>query len=81
MSDAGRCPAPVKTRVNRRAGVRNAHRGISPRRGVKSAIRGMKHDRAVIVPGVSIKLAAFGAKVLPAGLMIPIVSHQQKRKL
>ena len=41
----------------------------------------MKHDRAVIVPGVSIKLAAFGAKVLPAGLMIPIVSHQQKRKL
>jgi short-subunit dehydrogenase len=78
---ASLCPGPVNTPFNIRAGVRNALRGISPRRCVKSAIRGMKHDRAVIVPGVSIKLAAFGAKVLPAGLMIPIVSHQQKRKL
>lgn len=75
------CPGPVNTPFNVRAGVRNALRGISARTCVKAAIRGMKHDRAVIVPGVSIKAASAGAKVLPAGVIIPIVAHQQKRKM
>ena len=36
---------------------------------------------AVIVPGLSIKAAELGAKILPAGAIIPMVSHQQKKKI
>lgn len=75
------CPGPVNTPFNIKAGVRNALRGISARSCVKSAIRGMKHDRAVIVPGLSIKAATLGAKILPSGLMLPLVAHQQKKKM
>ncbi|MGN0241023.1 MAG: SDR family NAD(P)-dependent oxidoreductase [Candidatus Weimeria sp.] len=75
------CPGPVNTPFNERANVRNALPGISARRCVRSAISGMKRDKAVIVPGISIKAAELGAKILPAGAIIPIVSHQQKKKI
>ena len=46
-----------------------------------AAINGMKKDRAVIIPGLSIKAAASGAKLLPVGLILPMVSNQQKKKI
>ena len=75
------CPGPVNTAFNARAHVRNALPGISPRCCVKSAINGMKRDRAVIVPALSIKAVSLGAKLLPAGFILPMVSHQQKKKI
>lgn len=75
------CPGPVNTAFNARANVRNALPGISPKHCVKAAINGMKKDRAVIIPGLSIKAAASGAKLLPVGLILPMVSHQQKKKI
>ena len=75
------CPGPVNTAFNARANVRNALPGISPKHCVKAAINGMKKDRAVIIPGLSIKAAASGAKLLPAGLILPMVSHQEKKKI
>lgn len=75
------CPGPVNTPFNARANVRNALPGISAKHCVRAAISGMKHDKAVIVPGLSIKAAELGAKILPAGAIIPMVSHQQKKKI
>ena len=75
------CPGPVNTPFNARANVRNALPGISAKHCVRAAISGMKRDKAVIVPGLSIKAAELGAKILPAGAIIPMVSHQQKKKI
>lgn len=75
------CPGPVNTPFNNRAGVRNALHGISPARCVKAAIKGMKRDTAVIIPEISIRFAALGARILPDRVMIPIVAHQQKKKM
>ncbi|RRF96392.1 MAG: SDR family NAD(P)-dependent oxidoreductase [Lachnospiraceae bacterium] len=75
------CPGPVNTPFNARANVRNALPGISAKRCVSAAISGMKHDKAVIVPGITIKAAELGAKILPAKAVIPMVSHQQKKKI
>lgn len=75
------CPGPVKTPFNARANVRNALPGISAKHCVRAAISGMKRDKTVIVPGLSIKAAELGAKILPAGAIIPMVSHQQKKKI
>ncbi|MDD6429501.1 MAG: SDR family NAD(P)-dependent oxidoreductase [Lachnospiraceae bacterium] len=75
------CPGPVNTPFNKRAGVRTPLHGISAKRCVRAAIRGMKRQQAIILPGLSIKLAAAGAKLLPAGIMLPLTAHQQKKKL
>lgn len=75
------CPGPVNTPFNTTAHVRNALPGISPRHCVRTAIAGMKKDRAVILPGLSTGFVSLGAKLLPETLLISLTGHQQKRKI
>lgn len=75
------CPGPVDTDFNEQAGVRFALKGISPAFCVDEALRGMLHRRIIIVPGAGMRLCMRGQKLLPARLLLPLVAHQQRKKL
>lgn len=74
------CPGPVDTEFNEVANVEFALPGISAKRCVLEAVRGMKKRRIVIVPSVQMKLAVAGQRLLPERCLIGILSHQQKKK-
>lgn len=74
------CPGPVNTDFNARAGVKKPLKGMSARRCVRAAISGMKRDEAVIVPGITNRIAMASARLLPDRVILPLVSIQQKRK-
>lgn len=75
------CPGPVNTEFNQVANVEFALSGISVKRCVREAVAGMVKKKVIIIPAFSIKLAAAGGRVLPDKLLLPILAHQQKRKL
>ncbi len=75
------CPGPVDTEFNDRAGVMFALKGITPQQCVEEAMRGMLHRRVVIVPTAVMRFAMEAQRLLPVPLLMPIVAHQQKKKL
>ena len=75
------CPGPVDTEFNDRAGVVFALRGITPEFCVQEAMHGMMHRRTIIVPSAFMRACTTAQKLLPAGLLMPIVARQQKKKL
>lgn len=75
------CPGPVNTEFNQVANVEFALSGISAKRCVKTAIAGMAKRKVIIVPAFLIKLAVAGRRFLPDKQLLPILAHQQKRKL
>lgn len=75
------CPGPVDTEFNSVANVRFALKGISADRCAGYALRRMFRRETLIVPGVSIKAAALGARLLPQKLIIRLTGNQQRRKL
>jgi len=75
------CPGPVNTEFNEVANVTFALSGISPARCVRAAFSGMKKRKVIIVPSITMKLCTAGSRLLPNRLLLPILAHQQKRKL
>ncbi len=75
------CPGPVNTEFNDRANVKFAMKGISPQYCVREALRGMEKHKTVIIPSPLVRAGTLGQKLLPASLLIPLISAQQKRKV
>ncbi len=75
------CPGPVDTEFNKVAEVQFALKGITPKKCVKTALRGMKKRKVVIVPTVTIKAAVLGGRLLPRRLALSLTAGQQMKKL
>ncbi|MCD7751968.1 MAG: SDR family oxidoreductase [Lachnospiraceae bacterium] len=75
------CPGPVDTEFNARANVKFAMKGISPKYCVREALRGMKRRQNVIIPSPLVRAGTLVQKLLPASILIPLISAQQKRKV
>lgn len=75
------CPGPVQTDFDRVAEVEFSLDGISPRRCVRCALRGLRRRRIVIVPTLWMKLAVLIGRITPQQLAIRTVSGQQRKKL
>ena len=75
------CPGPVDTEFNDRAGVVFALRGITPQQCVDEALRGMLHHKTIIVPSAFMRVCTTAQKLVPTPLLMPIMAHQQKKKL
>lgn len=75
------CPGPVKTNFNKVANVDFHLREANSIQVVKYAIKKFKKGKFYIVPGIDVKIAKFGAKILPANLISKFAYRAQKKKL
>lgn len=75
------CPGPVDTEFNDCANVVFALKGITPQLCVEEALRGMLRRKTIIVPSAFMRLCTSAQKLLPTAVLMPIMSHQQKKKL
>jgi short-subunit dehydrogenase len=75
------CPGPVNTEFNDVAGVAFALSGISAKRCVSEAIRGMKRRRIIIIPTLYMKLAVYLSRPVPRKILIPLIARQQHSKM
>jgi short-subunit dehydrogenase len=75
------CPGPVNTEFNDVANVKFALTGITPQNCVQYALKGMDRRKTILVPTITLKAATFFSKLLPAGFILPMVGHQQKKKI
>ena len=75
------CPGPVDTEFNDRAGVVFALKGISTALCVEEAMRGMLRHKTIIVPSALMRAATTAQRFMPMAILMPIMAHQQKKKL
>lgn len=75
------CPGPVNTNFNRVADVQFALKGLSSEYVANYAINKLFKGKFYIVPGLKIKLAKIGAKLVPTGLVAKITYKMQRRKI
>ena len=75
------CPGPVETNFNKVANVDFHLREANSMDVVKYAIRKLEKGKFYIVPGIDVKIAKFGAKILPANVISKFAYIAQKRKL
>ena len=74
------CPGPVNTNFNNVANVKFAVKGLSSEYVAKYAVNRMLKNKFIIIPGISIKLTKFLAKILPSPIIEEAVYHMQKAK-
>ena len=74
------CPGPVDTEFNRVAGVHFSVRPLTSKYVAKYAVINLIKGKTVIVPGLSIKLAAAVSKFGPSGAAAGVTAKIQKRK-
>ena len=67
--------------IDDRADVVFALKGITPELCVEEAMRGMLRRKTIIVPSTLMRLATTAQKLVPTPLLMPILAHQQKKKL
>ena len=75
------CPGPVETNFNKVANVDFHLREANSIDVAKYAIRKLEKGKFYIVPGIDVKIARFGAKILPANIISKFAYMAQKRKL
>ena len=75
------CPGPVNTEFNKVAGVHFSVRPISSKKVARYAVMNLLKGKTVIIPGTTIKLAAFASKLTPSSITCNIVSGIQKKKM
>ena len=75
------CPGPVETNFNKVANVDFHLREVNSMDVTKYAIRKLEKGKFYIVPGIDVKIAKFGAKILPANIISKFAYMAQKRKL
>ena len=75
------CPGPVETNFNKVANVDFHLREANSMDVAKYAIRKLEKGKFYIVPGIDVKIAKFGAKILPANVISKFAYIAQKRKL
>ena len=74
------CPGPVNTNFNNVANVEFKAKGLSSEYVAKYAIDNMLKNKFIIIPGLSIKMVRFFAKILPTSVIEEFCYHIQKRK-
>ncbi len=74
------CPGPVDTEFNQRAGVTFSMPPADAKRVARAGIDGALKGRALIIPGILVKLSKFGMRLCPETIGSQIVYYQQKRK-
>jgi short-subunit dehydrogenase len=74
------CPGPVNTGFSKRAGVDFAVKALNSSDVAKYAIRMMRRGKAIIIPGLLMRLAIIGQRLLPTSLLSRISYNIQKRK-
>ena len=75
------CPGPVATNFNKVANVEFHAREASSEDVAKYAIKKLEKGKFYIVPGIDIKIAKFGAKILPSSIISKMTYRVQQRKL
>ncbi len=75
------CPGPVSTNFNNVANVKFHMREANSQDVAKYAIKKLERGKFYIVPGIDVKLAKLGAKLVPASFVSKITYKIQKRKL
>ena len=75
------CPGPVETNFNKVANVDFHLREANSMDVAKYAIKKLQKGKFYIVPGIDVKIARSGAKILPANIISKFAYMAQKRKL
>ncbi len=75
------CPGPVETNFNKVANVKFKLREANSKQVAKYAIKKLEQGKFYIVPGLDVKFARLGAKIVPSNLLAKITYKVQKRKL
>lgn len=75
------CPGPVGTNFNKVANVKFHMREANSQKVADYAIKKLEQGKFYIVPGMDVKLARIGAKIVPSPLISKITYMVQKRKL
>lgn len=75
------CPGPVSTNFNNVANVKFHMREANSQDVAKYAIKKLEKGKFYIIPGIDVKLAKLGAKLVPASFVSKITYKIQKRKL
>lgn len=74
------CPGPVETEFNNTAGVSFSLRSLTSRSVAKYAVRKMLARKAIIVPGVTVRLGVFAQRFVPNWLISRIAYNIQRSK-
>lgn len=75
------CPGPVSTNFNNVANVKFHMREANSQDVAKYAIKKLEKGKFYIIPGIDVRLAKLGAKLVPASFVSKITYKIQKRKL
>ena len=75
------CPGPVDTNFNNVANVKFHLKEANSMDIAKYAIKKFEKGKFYIVPGLGVKIARFGAKIVPASILSKFTYMAQKRKL
>lgn len=75
------CPGPVETNFNKVANVKFHLREANSMGVAKYAIKELEKGKFYIVPGIDVKFARLGAKLVPASWISKITYKVQKRKI
>ncbi len=74
------CPGPVNTEFNKVANTDFDLKSISAKKCAKQAVDGMFKKKALVIPGMHIKLLRIASKFAPLRLILPIEYRIQTRK-
>ena len=75
------CPGPVATNFNKVANVKFNLREADSMQVAKYAIKKLENGKFYIIPGIDVKIAKIGAKLLPTTLISKCAYIAQKRKI
>ncbi len=75
------CPGPIKTEFDAVANVRTSLCGLNARKAAKIAVCGIIKGKAVIVPGIGMKITRIFSKIIPDFILLQITATIQKRKM
>lgn len=74
------CPGPVNTEFNKVANVEFGMKGLESYDVALYAIKKMFDRKMIIIPGMMMKFAIFGSRLLPDSLLVRITAMIQKKK-
>ena len=74
------CPGPVDTNFNNVAKVRFSLKSLPSEYVAKYAVDKALNGTKIIIPAWYVKIACFGAKILPSSFMLKMIYNNQKRK-
>lgn len=75
------CPGPVATNFNKVANVKFHMREANSKEIAKYAIKKLEQGKFYIIPGIDIKMAKLGAKIMPTPIISKITYMIEKRKI